>query len=424
MGISLHTMMPCRLVHSAHIAVSVLAMLVVALSSELPAFQESDLYPVDGKTQIFQAGYQAGQQAAKSETDAKLSKAIEAAQQQKKLADAALQQLAKEKKQKKIASAKKAVTVKEVATKKTQEEKKAKKAAEVGKKKAAERKQKEEKAKAAADLKTKKLAEAKKAKEKADKAVAAARSKATKKAAAQAKKLADKKLAVEKVKEVSGKKNAKEKKAKAAKAARKARAEKKKATKAAEKARRKKKAARRKKRAARRKKNAARRKKKNAASWSFADLDNAVLGITDCKGKKSFPRSQWLQKAAGRRRRVQKQAEILTVALFRGHPNPYNRKLIRIPSQIPNCNSNAKIGPTKFGNTKSIAKLCPRSTKKPELFRTWRKDKAAGIAPAKHINSWPFLKVAQYCNAFIGRKTDRGKHLTGWGYGKVGYWQS
>merc|ERR1712086_238632 len=36
------------------------------------------------------------------------------------------------------------------------------------------------------------------------------------------------------------------------------------------------------------------------------------------------------------------------------------------------------------------------------------------------INSWPVLKVAQYCNAFIGRKTDRGKHLTGWGYGKVG----
>merc|ERR1712086_557491 len=371
---------------------------------------QSDPHPVDGKTQIFQAGYQAGQQAAKSETDAKLSKAIEAAQQQKKKAEAALQQLTEEKTQKKIASAKEAAKVKEVATKQTQEAEKAKKAAEVGKKKAEEIKQKEEKAKAAADLKTKKLAEAKKAKEKADKAVAAAKSKATKKAAAQAKKLADKKLAVEKVKEDSGKKNAKEKKAKAAKAARKARAEKKKATKAAEKARRKKKAAR--------------RKKKNAASWSFADLDNAVLGITDCKGKKSFPRSQWLQKAAGRRRRVQKQAEILTVALFRGHPNPYNRKLIRIPSQIPNCNSNAKIGPTKFGNTKSIAKLCPRSTKKPELFRTWRKDKAAGIAPAKHINSWPFLKVAQYCNAFIGRKTDRGKHLTGWGYGKVGYWQS
>merc|ERR1712086_311955 len=98
---------------------------------------QSDPHPVDGKTQIFQAGYQAGQQAAKSETDAKLSKAIEAAQQQKK-----------------IASAKKAVTVKEVATKKTQEKEKAKKAAEVGKKKAEERKQKEEKAKVAADLKT------------------------------------------------------------------------------------------------------------------------------------------------------------------------------------------------------------------------------------------------------------------------------
>merc|ERR1712086_1081754 len=166
MGISLHTMMPCRLVHSAHIAVSVLAMLVVALSSELPAFQESDLYPVDGKTQIFQAGYQAGQQAAKSETDAKLSKAIEAAQQQKKIAEAALEAAKSEtdakcskaveaaQQQKKIASAKKAVTVKEVATKKTQEEEKAKKAAEVGKKKAEERK---------------------KAKQKADKAVAAAR---------------------------------------------------------------------------------------------------------------------------------------------------------------------------------------------------------------------------------------------------------
>merc|ERR1712166_1710205 len=76
--ISLHTM---RRLHSAHIAVGVLAMLVVALSSELPAFQESAPHPVDGKTQIFQAGNQAGQQAAKSETDAKLSKAIEAAQQ-------------------------------------------------------------------------------------------------------------------------------------------------------------------------------------------------------------------------------------------------------------------------------------------------------------------------------------------------------
>merc|ERR1711957_478130 len=64
------------------IAVGVLAMLVVALSSDLPAFQESDPHPVDGKTQIFQAGNQAGQQAAKSETDAKLSKAIEAAQEQ------------------------------------------------------------------------------------------------------------------------------------------------------------------------------------------------------------------------------------------------------------------------------------------------------------------------------------------------------
>merc|ERR1712166_999966 len=217
--ISLHTM---RRLHSAHIAVGVLAMLVVALSSELPAFQESDPHPVDGKTQIFQAGYQAGQQAAKSETDAKLSKAIEAAQQQKKIADAALQQLAEETKQKKIASAKKAVTVKEVATKKTQEAEKAKKAAEVGKKKAEEIKQKEEKAKAAADLKTKKLA-------------------------------------VEKAKEVSVKKNAREKraqwkksakaarkkKAKATKAARKARAEKKKATKAAEKAKKSKKQARR-----------------------------------------------------------------------------------------------------------------------------------------------------------------------------------
>merc|ERR1740130_1816835 len=80
-----------RLVHSAHVAVGVLAMLVVALSSDLPAFQESDPHLVDGKTQIFQAGYQAGQQAAKSETDAKLSKAIEAAQQQKKIAEAALQ---------------------------------------------------------------------------------------------------------------------------------------------------------------------------------------------------------------------------------------------------------------------------------------------------------------------------------------------
>merc|ERR1712166_1659258 len=70
--ISLHTM---RRLHSAHIAVGVLAMLVVALSSELPAFQESAPHPVDGKTQIFQAGNQAGQQASKSETDAKLSKA-------------------------------------------------------------------------------------------------------------------------------------------------------------------------------------------------------------------------------------------------------------------------------------------------------------------------------------------------------------
>merc|ERR1740130_2293430 len=80
---------------SARIAVGVLAMLVVALSSDLPAFQESDPHPVDGKTQIFQAGYQAGQQAA----DAKLSKAVEAAQQQTKIAEAAL---AEEKKQKKI----------------------------------------------------------------------------------------------------------------------------------------------------------------------------------------------------------------------------------------------------------------------------------------------------------------------------------
>merc|ERR1712086_1175042 len=197
---------------------------------------------VDGKTQIFQAGYQAGQQAA----DAKLSKAVEAAQQQTKIAEAAL---AKEKKQKKIASATKAAKVKEVATQKTQEAEKAKKAAEVGKKKAEEIKQKEEK----------KLAETKKAKEKADKAVAAARSKATKKAAAEAKKLADKKLAVEKVKEVSVKKNAKEKKAqwkkaakaarkkqaKAAKAWRKARAEKKKTTKAAGKAKKSKKKAQR-----------------------------------------------------------------------------------------------------------------------------------------------------------------------------------
>jgi len=84
-------MMPRRLLHSAHIAVGVLAMLVVALSSELPAFQESAPHPVDGKTQIFQAGNQAGQQAAKSETDAKLSKAIEAAQQQQKIAEAAQQ---------------------------------------------------------------------------------------------------------------------------------------------------------------------------------------------------------------------------------------------------------------------------------------------------------------------------------------------
>merc|ERR1712166_1067689 len=86
--ISLHTM---RRLHSAHIAVGVLAMLVVALSSELPAFQESAPHPVDGETQIFQAGNQAGQQAAKSETDAKPSKAIEAAQQQQKIAEAAQQ---------------------------------------------------------------------------------------------------------------------------------------------------------------------------------------------------------------------------------------------------------------------------------------------------------------------------------------------
>ena len=39
-------MMPRRLLHSAHIAVGVLAMLVVALSSDLPAFQESDPHPV------------------------------------------------------------------------------------------------------------------------------------------------------------------------------------------------------------------------------------------------------------------------------------------------------------------------------------------------------------------------------------------
>merc|ERR1712166_1575893 len=39
---------------------------------------------VDVKTQIFQAGYQAGQQAAKSETDAKLSKAKKRSQRLKK----------------------------------------------------------------------------------------------------------------------------------------------------------------------------------------------------------------------------------------------------------------------------------------------------------------------------------------------------
>jgi len=42
-------MMPRRLLHSAHIAVGVLAMLVVALSSDLSAFQKSDPHPVDGK---------------------------------------------------------------------------------------------------------------------------------------------------------------------------------------------------------------------------------------------------------------------------------------------------------------------------------------------------------------------------------------
>ena len=127
-----------------------------------------------------------------AETDAKCSKAVEAAQQQKKIAEAALQQLAEEKKQKTIASAKKAAKAKELATKKTQEAEKAKKAAEVDKKKAQELEQKGEKANAQkAKAQWKKAAKA--AREKKMKAVKAARiarakKKKTTKAAENAKK--------------------------------------------------------------------------------------------------------------------------------------------------------------------------------------------------------------------------------------------
>ena len=202
---------------------------------------------VDTKAQIFQAGYEAGQQA-NNATDAELSKAKEEALQQKKIAEAALLRLAEQKKREEIAFAKNAAKLKQVATKKKQAEEKAKKAAEAGKQKAEEKKQKEEKAKKAAEHEAKKLAEAKK---EAAKAAAAAKSKEAGKAAEEAKKLgegegapctpptvekANKKVAVEKAKEAAAKTKAKEKGAKRKKAAQAARKKKEKAPKAAKKA--------------------------------------------------------------------------------------------------------------------------------------------------------------------------------------------
>ena len=116
-----------------------------------------------------------------------------------------------------------------------------------------------------------------------------------------------------------------------------------------------------------------------AHELNFTELDDAIMSITRCDGSQIYPRT--------------KREFITTHMIFRDRKPKYRWKH---PSGEGSCKST---------NTELVAKLCPQSTKEPELFRTWRADVAAGVGPRLHTNGWPQLKDEQYCKVIIGRKT-------------------
>ena len=116
-----------------------------------------------------------------------------------------------------------------------------------------------------------------------------------------------------------------------------------------------------------------------AHKLNFTELDDAIMSITRCDGSQFYPRTR--------------REFITTHMLFR------DQKIAAAKGHAPS------VGACKSTNAEAVAKLCPQSTKKPELFRTWRADVAAGVAPIKHTNGWPQLKDEQYCKVIIGRKT-------------------
>ena len=147
---------------------------------------------------------------------------------------------------------------------------------------------------------------------------------------------------------------------------------------------------------------------------SFKDLDDAILGLTNCKGRQNFPKS--------------KSMFLVTYRLFK------DQKLA--VSGTSSCQ-----GSCKHRNTRSARTLCPRSMKDQTKLRTWRSDVKNGIAPTMHTNAWKCFKDEQYCNVVLGRKTGtsptrirlctdctwctdrKAKAFKGWGYGKVdGRW--
>ena len=157
-----------------------------------------------------------------------------------------------------------------------------------------------------------------------------------------------------------------------------------------------------------------RKPKSRRKNVAFKDLDDAILGLTNCKGKRNFPKSRSMF--------------LVTYRLFK------DQKLA--VSGTSSCQ-----GSCKHRNTRSARTLCPHSMKDQTKLRTWRSDVKNGIAPTMHTNAWKCFKDEQYCNVVLGRKTGtsptrirlctdctwctdrKAKAFKGWGYGKVdGRW--
>ena len=120
---------------------------------------------------------------------------------------------------------------------------------------------------------------------------------------------------------------------------------------------------------------------------TFKDLNDAIVGLTNCYGAQIYPDVRSLK---SRRSRGKHPKTITTALVFRDQKNDNNGF-----SGTANC---------KCRNTESVKMLCPHSTRHPTQFRRWSSDYRRGsMAPRIDSRHWDSLKDEQYCKIIIGR---------------------